>query len=80
MRDAAIRGRIPLVFWDAPDTGELRWPKDFLAPMQDAQFTADGVFTPPGKAIFVFAGGTCPCFEAFDRPASGARSRRRSAP
>jgi len=71
VRDAAIRGRIPLVFWDEFDTGELRWLKDFLAPMQDAQFTADGVIYPLGKAIFVFAGGTCPCFEAFDRTRVG---------
>ncbi|HNR40076.1 MAG TPA: RyR domain-containing protein [Acidobacteriota bacterium] len=71
VRDAAIRGRIPLVFWDEFDTGDLRWLKDFLAPMQDAQFTADGVIYPLGKAIFVFAGGTCPCFEVFDRTRSG---------
>jgi hypothetical protein len=67
VRDAAVRGQVPLVFWDEFDTSQLQWLKDFLAPMQDAQFQAGGATHPFGKAIFVFAGGTCSNFESFNK-------------
>ncbi len=67
VRDAAVRGQVPLVFWDEFDTSQLQWLKDFLAPMQDAEFQAGGAIHPFGKAIFVFAGGTCPNFESFNK-------------
>lgn len=67
VRDASVQGRIPLVFWDEFDTGGLRWLQYFLAPMQDARFRAGAIEHPFGKAIFVFAGGTCDDFESFDR-------------
>jgi hypothetical protein len=71
VRDATVRGRIPLVFWDEFDIGGLAWLKEFLAPMQDAEFRAGSITHPFGKVIFVFAGGTCATFQEFDR--SGAR-------
>lgn len=58
VRDASIQNRTPFVFWDEFDTGDLKWLKDFLAPMQDAVFQSGGVQHSFGKAIFVFAGGT----------------------
>ena len=69
VRDYAIRGKVPLVFFDEFDsrlgTQELGWLKYFLAPMQDGVF-ADGLFKHDiGKAIFVFAGGTATTFETF---------------
>jgi DNA polymerase III delta prime subunit len=67
VRDASVRGQIPLVFWDEFDTDGLKWLKYFLAPMQDAKFMVKGNEHPFGKAIFIFAGGTCRNFEAFDR-------------
>ena len=67
VRDASIRGEIPLVFWDEFDSNDLKWLKEFLAPMQDAEFRDGSVLHPFGKAIFVFAGGTCATFEAFDQ-------------
>jgi len=66
VRDASVKGQVPLVFWDEFDTGELRWLKDFLAPMQDAEFSVGGVSHPFGKAIFIFAGGTSSDFDSFD--------------
>jgi len=70
VRDASIRRRIPLVFWDEFDSrleGEdLGWLKHFLEPLQDAQFRVEGDIHPFGKAIFVFAGGTRSRFEEFD--------------
>ncbi len=67
VRDATVRGVVPLVFWDEFDTDDLRWLKYFLAPMQDAMFRAGSILHPFGKAIFVFAGGTSKAFQEFDR-------------
>jgi hypothetical protein len=71
VRDASVRGQIPLVFWDEFDTSpegrHLFWLKEFLAPMQDAEFRIGETVHPFGKAIFVFAGGTSPDFDSFNR-------------
>ncbi len=66
VRDASIQNRIPFVFWDEFDTGDLKWLKDFLAPMQDAAFQAGGVQHAFGKAIFIFAGGTAASLAEFN--------------
>jgi hypothetical protein len=70
VRDAVVRGRVPLVFFDefdADHNGPLGWLKHFLAPMQDGKFT-DGESTHLiGRVILVFAGGTRATFEAFAR-------------
>jgi len=62
VRDANLRGKFPLVFWDEFDTplsGEpLGWLRYFLAPMQDGAFREGQIVHPIGPAIFVFAGGT----------------------
>ncbi len=67
VRDASIKGQVPLVFWDEFDSDNLHWLKEFLAPMQDAEFRSGSLTHPFGKAIFVFAGGTSDTFEAFDQ-------------
>ncbi len=69
VRDHALGGKVPLVFFDefdAPLGGQpLGWLKFFLAPMQDGLF-ADGMsMHRVGKAVFVFAGGTAPTFAEF---------------
>lgn len=71
IRDASVRGRLPLVFWDEFDTSELAWLKEFLMPMQEAQYCAGSMTHPFGKAIFVFAGGTSSTFQEFDRSRAG---------
>jgi hypothetical protein len=62
LRDCAVDGTLPLVFWDEFDARlegrELGWLRYFLAPMQDGGFLEGGIFRPIGQAIFVFAGGT----------------------
>lgn len=62
VRDCAVEGTLPLVFWDEFDTAlggrELGWLAAFLAPMQDGTFLEHGVTRPIGPSIFVFAGGT----------------------
>jgi hypothetical protein len=69
VRDAALEGALPLVFWDefdAPFQGQaLGWLAHFLAPMEDGRFRDRGGFHPVGPAIFVFAGGTSPRFGDF---------------
>jgi hypothetical protein len=62
VRDCAVEGTLPLVFWDEFDSAlagrELGWLSQFLAPMQDGAFIEDGMIRPIGPAIFIFAGGT----------------------
>jgi hypothetical protein len=69
VRDVALEGDLPLVFWDefdAPLAGvPLGWLQYFLDPLEEGRFH-DGVrYHPLGGAIFVFAGGTASRFEDF---------------
>ena len=69
VRDDVIASKVPLVFFDEFDSTvgqtELFWLKYLLAPMQDGKFFDAGADHHIGKAIFVFAGGTCDTFEIF---------------
>jgi hypothetical protein len=68
IRDVVLKGKVPLAFFDEFDaTMEQRfgWLKYFLAPMQDGEFRDGEVMHPIGKAIFIFAGGTCHNFNEF---------------
>jgi hypothetical protein len=69
VRDESLAGRIPLVFWDEFDTSldgqPLGWLRYFLAPMQDGAFRQGQLTHPIGRAIFVFAGGTCARVDEF---------------
>src|SRR5262249_20903085 len=71
VRDAVVRGRVPLVFFDEFDASahgqNLGWLKYFLAPMQDGKFTDGESMHLIGRAIFVFAGGTKHAFGKFAR-------------
>lgn len=70
VRDVALGGKIPIVFFDEFDSefeGKLGWLKFFLAPMQDGKFRDGEAIHPIGRAIFVFAGGTCCSFSEFAR-------------
>jgi len=71
VRDQALSGAVPLVFFDEFDSafsGELGWLRNFLAPMQDGRFREGGHAHPLGAAIFVFAGGTRSSFAEFAAP------------
>ena len=72
VRDLVLRGKTPLVFFDEFDSSlagvRLGWLRYFLAPMQDAEFLDKGTPHPIGKAIFVFAGGTCAAYAEFAAP------------
>jgi len=68
VRDMVLKGKIPVVFWDEFDSGELKWLQYLLAPMQDGAFLEGQVSHPVGKCIFVFAGGTSSTMAAFSPP------------
>ncbi len=70
VRDIALKGKVPLVFWDEFDSSrgadeKLFWLKYFLMPMQDGKFREGELEHPIGRAIFVFAGGTSATFSQF---------------
>jgi hypothetical protein len=69
VRDAALKGKLPLVFWDefdaTVDGRPLGWLRYFLAPMQDGAFQEGQIEHPIGRAVFVFAGGTSPDLASF---------------
>lgn len=71
VRDANLKGLLPVLFFDefdsAVDGKPLFWLKNFLAPMQDGEFREGEALHPIGRSIFVFAGGTSHSFEVFAR-------------
>lgn len=73
IRDCAVEGNLPLVFWDEFDSAragaELGWLAPFLAPMQDGAFLDNGAVRPIGPAIMVFAGGTHRTMSSFKQRA-----------
>jgi hypothetical protein len=84
VRDLALTGRIPLVFWDEFDASlageELGWLRHFLVPMQDGEFQEGMVCHPIGKAVFVFAGGTAERMSGFAAHLDEAKRRARKVP
>jgi hypothetical protein len=65
VRDKALKGFIPVVFWDEFDSRNYHWLQYLLAPMQDGTFEENGHTHTIGKCLFVFAGGTSWDFEHF---------------
>lgn len=80
IRDAALSGRIPLVFWDefdaAMDGQPLGWLRYFLSPMQDGKFQQGQVTHLTGRAVFVFAGGTSSNIKEFESSAQANKSAK----
>lgn len=68
-RDAALRGNVPILFFDEFDCAvggsKYFWLKHFLAPLQDGEFRSSHTVYPIGRAIFVFAGGVSDAFVKF---------------
>jgi hypothetical protein len=65
IRDKALKGMIPIAFFDEFDSQNLRWLQYLLAPMQDGSFQEGQITHPIGKCVCVFAGGTSFTFETF---------------
>ncbi|MDR2120503.1 MAG: hypothetical protein LBP64_06480, partial [Tannerella sp.] len=72
VRDIVFEDKLPLVFFDEFDSGELKWLKNFLMPMQDGKFKDASGEHPLGKCILVFAGGTASTFKEFIAPMNSA--------
>ncbi len=68
VRDQALAGYTPVVFWDEFDSGEYKWLQYLLAPMQDGTFQDGQLSHAIGKSVFVFAGGTSRDFAHFGPP------------
>jgi ATPase family associated with various cellular activities (AAA) len=68
-RNGALRGKVPLLFFDEFDCSVDRtpfyWLKHFLAPLQDGKFRSGHNVHPIGRAIFIFAGGVYTTFKDF---------------
>jgi hypothetical protein len=84
VRDQALGGTVPLVFWDEFDTAldgrPLGWLRYFLAPMQDGEFRQGQLTHPIGRCIFVFAGGTCARVEDFAEATHSEAGRQAKGP
>lgn len=65
VRDRALKGLIPVAFFDEFDSQNLRWLQYLLAPMQDGVFQEGQITHPIGKCVFVFAGGTSHTYGTF---------------
>lgn len=65
IRDANLKNKVPLCFFDEFDSGERRLLKNFLAPMQDGEYRDGDAIRPVGRGIYIFAGGTAFSFEEF---------------
>ena len=68
IRDGALRGHIPVAFFDEFDSRNYEWLQYLLAPMQDGAFQEGQITHPIGKCLFVFAGGTGWTFDTFGPP------------
>ncbi|MCX5674744.1 MAG: ATP-binding protein [Planctomycetota bacterium] len=68
VRDRALEGFIPVVFWDEFDSQKYRWLQFLLAPMQDGKFQEGQITHPIGKCVFVFAGATSYDMKNFGPP------------
>jgi hypothetical protein len=82
VRDQALAGYTPVVFWDEFDSAEYRWLQFLLAPMQDGTFQDGQLSHSIGKSVFVFAGGTSRDFAHFgppEKPELGETDEQRNA-
>jgi hypothetical protein len=68
VRDYALAGKTPVVFWDEFDSRNYFWLQYLLAPMQDGTFQEGQLTHSIGKSVFVFAGGTSRNFAHFGPP------------
>jgi RyR domain/ATPase family associated with various cellular activities (AAA) len=80
VRDAAVKGQMPFVFFDEFDTNKLEWLKHFLVPMREGVFQWKGSEFPVGRSVFVFAGGTKSRFEDFDQGEAVEEFREKKGP
>jgi hypothetical protein len=76
VRDKALFGRTPIVFWDEFDCNHYNWVKYLLAPMQDGHFQEGKLTHSVGKSVFIFAGGIHSTYAKFAEAAEGLKSEK----
>ena len=73
VRDCALQGFTPLVYFDGFDTrnsgGNLGWLPHLLAPMQSGYFSDSGISRPIGHAVFFFGATVFKNYEELQRRA-----------
>jgi hypothetical protein len=74
VRDRALCGTLPVVFWEDFDGGQFRWLQHFLAPLREGAFTMRGQTWTLGRALFVFVAGTASSLEALQAQAEANRA------
>jgi hypothetical protein len=82
VRDKALAGDTPVVFWDEFDSSEYKWLQYLLAPMQDGIFQEGQLTHSIGRSVFIFAGGTSYDYEHFgpsELPQGGESEEQRKA-
>lgn len=65
VRDLALSGATPVIFWDEFDAKNYEWLQYLLAPMQDGKFQDGPITHPIGMCVFIFAGATSQTYDAF---------------
>ena len=75
IRDRALKGILPVTFFDEFDSREYRWLQYLLAPMQDGAFQEGQITHPIGKCIVILAGGTSHTFDTFGPPKGDAEAQ-----
>lgn len=84
IRDVSLKGDLPIAFFDEFDSkfeeNKLGWLKYFLAPMQDGEFRENAIAHFIGRAIFVFAGGTCNSTQQFKEMQKDSQAKENKLP
>jgi len=58
IRDHAMQGKLPVVFWEDIDSGNFKWVRYFLSPMKDGLSQGKKDIRHMGKCIFIFTGSS----------------------
>ena len=58
IRDQAMKGKLPVVFWEDIDSGNFKWVRYLLSPMKDGFIQGKKDIRYMGKCIFIFTGSS----------------------
>lgn len=58
IRNQAMKGKLPVVFWEDIDSGNFKWVRLLLSPMKDGLIQGKKDIRYTGKCIFIFTGSS----------------------
>ncbi len=58
IRDQAMKGKLPVVFWEDIDSGNFKWVRFLISPMKDGLIQGKKDIRYTGKCIFIFTGSS----------------------